>query len=84
MAILGIYLYGRRWQTALSRGIAVDVSLVQRWAAGKRPVSRRAASLVISLARSRHLRREHEERERYLQLAAAMPAPVQVSLLAVG
>ncbi len=47
-------MYGRRWKAPLARAIGVDLSLIQRWRIGNRPISKRYTEAIASLVHDRH------------------------------
>lgn len=57
LAVLGCYLYGRRWRAPLARALRVDYRLVRRWARGEIPVSARCSALILELVRRRRIAR---------------------------
>jgi hypothetical protein len=82
LGMLGCYLYGRRWQTALARELPVDPRLVRRWAAGERPVSTRYAAVIIALVSARHRRRLAALHAHFLAMVDSLGSPeVRLALL---
>lgn len=73
--LLGLYLYGPRWQTRLARALAVDPRMVRYWAAGARSISERRAATIGTMARDRHLRRLSAERSHYIGIVEAVVSP---------
>jgi len=62
---LGRYLFGTRWQTALSQRLGVSRELVGYWARSERPVSQRYSAQLAEIVGQQHERRARRERSTY-------------------
>ena len=62
---MGRYLFGTRWQTALSQRLGVSRELVGYWARSERPVSQRYSAQLAEIVGQQHERRARRERSTY-------------------
>jgi hypothetical protein len=83
LRMLATYLFGPRWQSALARELRINLRLVQRWAAGDRPVSTRLSRQIAELVARRHAQRARQVRERYVAMAESLNPSLQAALLAL-
>jgi hypothetical protein len=81
LGVLGRYLYGPRWQSAMARELEVSRQLVVYWAAGKRPVSERRSDQIAVIARARHDRRVTGELASYIALAEGLSSGAARALM---
>lgn len=58
LEVLGVYLFGRRWQSPLARALGISGRHMRRLARGERPVSVRLAIAVTTMVRMRYASRE--------------------------
>jgi hypothetical protein len=72
LEILGIFLFGPRWQCPLARAIHRDDRLVRRWLAEERPVSIAASRLIETLARDKHGEQMRRLRASYLNMIESL------------
>jgi hypothetical protein len=72
LGVLGRYLYGPRWQTALARELGVSRQLVVYWASGARQVSEERSHKIASIARARHDKRVAQERSGYVAMVEGL------------
>jgi DNA-binding transcriptional regulator YdaS (Cro superfamily) len=72
LAMLGCFLFGPRWQTALAREIGVSPRQMRRWKSGERRVSVRCSLRIVELARERHRRRLRAIDDRYRDMAGSL------------
>jgi hypothetical protein len=72
LEILGIFLFGPRWQCALAHAIQRDDRLVRRWVADERPVSMRASQLIEKLTRDKHGGQMRRLRATYLNMVSSL------------
>ena len=81
LAMLGVFLYGPRWQTALARSLNVAPRSVRRWRCGERRVGPEHARLIAALVRAKHLRRAAEASRSYLAMVEALSSPALCAAL---
>ena len=72
LLILGIYLFGPRWQSAMARAIHRNDRLVRRWVAQDKPVSLYASRLIEKLVRDKHGSQMRLTRSVYLAMIASL------------
>lgn len=75
LELLGIYLFGPRWQSALARAIHRDPRLVRRWKGAQRQVSRSASTLIEALCRDKHEARMRRTNTSFLLMVASLEDP---------
>jgi hypothetical protein len=71
LEVLGIFMYGPRWQCALARAVHRNDRLVRRWVAEERPVSIAASRLIENLTRDKHGEQMRRLRAHYLDMIDA-------------
>jgi hypothetical protein len=71
LAIVGVFLYGPRWQTPLARALRRSARLVRYWKAG-RPLSRAASVRLEALVRNKHGEQMRRTRALYLDMVASL------------
>jgi hypothetical protein len=54
LEVLGLFLFGPRWQRPLARALRRSDRLVRYWKSGRRPVSVAASARIEELVRSKH------------------------------
>jgi hypothetical protein len=72
LGVLGRYLYGPRWQSALARELGVSRQLVVYWASGNRPITEARSYRIAVIARARHDKRVASERSAYIAMAQGL------------
>jgi hypothetical protein len=72
---LGRYLFGPRWQIALSQRLGVSRQIVGYWARSERPVSRRYSEQLAEIVGQQHERRARRERSRYRAMVESLNSP---------
>jgi hypothetical protein len=72
LEILGIFLFGPRWQCPLARAIHRDDRLVRRWVAEERPVSIAASEMIEKLTRNKHGDQMRRLRANYLNMIGSL------------
>lgn len=72
LKIIGVFLYGTRWQTALARALQRSDRLVRYWAAGDRPLSPAASASIEALVRNKHGEQMRRTRAYYLDMIATL------------
>jgi hypothetical protein len=72
LELLGIYLFGPRWQTALARAIGRDPRLVRRWVAAQRQVSHHASARIVALTLDKHKARIGRINADFLYMVASL------------
>ena len=55
LSVLGVYLYGERWQSALGRAVHRSARQIRRWVAEAQPVSFKASALIEALVCRKHI-----------------------------
>lgn len=75
MAILGRYLFGSRWQTALAQRLAISRQIVGYWARAERPVSRTYSAELAQIVGTAHDRRIRRDRARYRAMVESLDLP---------
>jgi hypothetical protein len=81
LGVLGHYLYGPRWQSALARELEVSRQLVVYWASGKRAITLRWSHQIAALARARHDKRIAGERSTFIAMADAVTSSTARSVM---
>ena len=82
LEIIGIYLFGPRWQYALARAVNRSDRQVRRWAAGEVAVSLHASRLIEALVRDRHGQQMRRLRASYLAMIGSLSdTPMRARLL---
>jgi hypothetical protein len=81
LGVLGRYLYGPRWQTALARELGVSRQLVVYWASGARLVSEERSEKIARIARARHDKRVAAERSAYVAMVEGLNSHAAKSLM---
>lgn len=82
VTILGRYIFGAQWQTALGVELSISRRQIVYWATGQRQVSRKYSSLIAQIAGSRHRRRVERSRSRYRAMVASLNSESARLLLA--
>jgi hypothetical protein len=70
--ILGVYLFGSRWQCPLARALHCSDRLVRFWVAQARPVSRNASKRIEQLVRHKHSDQMRRLRGFYVDMIAGL------------
>jgi len=84
LKVLGIFLFGVRWQSALARAIHYNDRQIRRWVAGETAVSIHATRLIEALTRDRHSHQMRRLRASYLTMIASLSdTPMRARLLAM-
>ena len=84
LEILGLFLFGPRWQCAMARAIDRSDRLVRRWVAENRPVSIAASRLIERLTRDTHGRQMKQRRAAYLDMIGSLSSSaIRTRLLAM-
>jgi transcriptional regulator with XRE-family HTH domain len=81
LGVLGRYLYGPRWQSALARELGVSRQLVVYWAGGKRPVSEERTLRIAAIARRRHDKRVAAELSGYIAMVDGLSSALAKTLM---
>jgi hypothetical protein len=81
LAVLGRYLYGPRWQSALAKELKVSRQAVVYWAGGQRPISEARTRRIAALARARHDKRVIVERLAYVEMAGSLTSMAAKAML---
>jgi hypothetical protein len=72
LEVLGVFLFGPRWQTALARALGCSDRLVRYWVSGRRPVSIAASRRIAELVRNKHGERMRRTRAYYLDMIGGL------------
>jgi hypothetical protein len=72
LEIIGLFLFGPRWQCAMARAINRSDRLVRSWVAEDRPVSIAASHLIEKLTRDKHGGQMKHQRAAYLDTIASL------------
>jgi hypothetical protein len=84
LEILGIFLFGPRWQCPLARAIHRGDRLVRRWVAEERPVSIAASEMIEKLTRTKHGDQMRRLRANYLNMIGSLTdTQIRARLLAM-
>jgi hypothetical protein len=71
LVIIGVFLYGPRWQTPLARALHRSTRLVRYWKAG-RPLSKAVSTAIEALVRNKHGDQMRRTRAYYLDMIATL------------
>src|ERR1700720_2972421 len=72
VATLGRFLFGNRWQTALSRRLGISRQIIVAWAGSKRPVSQKYSQEIAEMVGLVHGNRRTRERSRYIAMIESL------------
>lgn len=72
LSMLGVYLFGPRWQSPLARALHCDARLVRFWVAQDRPVSCNASRRIEQLVRDKHSDQMRRLRGFYLDMVGGL------------
>jgi len=81
IAVLGRYLFGSRWQTALSSRLGISRRIVSYWSGSKRPISRKYSRRIAQIVGERHNGRTAKERANYIGLIKSINSESARTLL---
>ena len=82
LKVLGIFLFGVRWQSALARAIHYNDRQIRRWVAGETAVSIHASRRIEALTRERHSHQMRQLRASYLAMITSLSdTPMRARLL---
>jgi hypothetical protein len=72
LKIIGVYLFGPRWQCQLARAIHYSERQMRYWVAEERPVSIAASARIEALVRHKHGQQMRRTRAFYLDMIAGL------------
>jgi hypothetical protein len=72
LEILGLFLFGPRWQCPMARAINRCDRLVRSWVAEERPISIAASRLIEQLTRDKHGAQMKQQRAAYLDMIGSL------------
>lgn len=72
LLVLGVFLYGTRWQSQLARALHCSDRLVRHWKAGTRPISVKASRRIEDLVVAKHSAQMRRTRAYYLDMIGSL------------
>lgn len=72
VTILGHYLCGTRWKTALSRRLGISERIIRYWTTSDRPVSCKFSLIIAEMVGLAHANRRTREKARYAAMIESL------------